>query len=264
MMRRSGGIGQHTLVGAYVMDAVPDSDRAGFERHMLGCEQCREDARGLREAAARLAQAAAVTPRPELRDETLRAAAGIRQLPPVVPGETGDDAARRLRLAVRRLVRPAGPRPWLARMAMATVVVLAVTATVLGLHLTSMQSRLTAAQRRDNAIAAVVGARDATTMTARVSTGGMATVVMSRRERSLVFVARGLARLPASQAYELWLMSPAGPRPAGMLAPGQHGMSGPVVLGHLAAGDQLGLTVEPAAGAARPTSAPIVLVALDR
>jgi hypothetical protein len=52
--------------------------------------------------------------------------------------------------------------------------------------------------------------------------------------------------------------------PAGMLAPGQHGMSGPVVVGHLAAGDQLGLTVEPAAGAARPTSAPIVLVALDR
>jgi len=61
-MRRSRGVGQHTLVGAYVMDAVPGSDRAGFERHMLSCEQCREDVGGLREAAARLALAAAEAP----------------------------------------------------------------------------------------------------------------------------------------------------------------------------------------------------------
>ncbi|MGB6453312.1 MAG: zf-HC2 domain-containing protein, partial [Streptosporangiaceae bacterium] len=57
----------HALVGAYVLDAIPDSDRAQFERHLLTCEQCRDDVRGQREAGALLAAAVAVTPRPELR-----------------------------------------------------------------------------------------------------------------------------------------------------------------------------------------------------
>ena len=64
---RARGAALHTLVGAYVMDAVTDEDRAAFERHLLTCEQCREDVRGLREATAHLAAAAAVPPRPELR-----------------------------------------------------------------------------------------------------------------------------------------------------------------------------------------------------
>ncbi len=31
--------GLHALVGAYVLDAVEDDDRAQFERHLLTCEQ---------------------------------------------------------------------------------------------------------------------------------------------------------------------------------------------------------------------------------
>src|SRR5712691_1805446 len=74
----------HTLAGAYAMDAVADPDRAAFEQHLAGCGPCREEIRGLREATARLATAAQLRPRPELRTATLRAAALIRQLPPVV------------------------------------------------------------------------------------------------------------------------------------------------------------------------------------
>ena len=97
-----------------------------------------------------------------------------------------------------------------------------------------MQGRLSAAEQRDNAIAAVLGAHDATTLTAQVRTGGTATVVMSHRASALVFIGSGLTRLPASKAYELWLMGPAGPTPAGMLPAGHHGMSGPVVVSRLA------------------------------
>ena len=79
--------GLHALVGAYVLDAVEDGDRAQFERHLLSCDQCRDDVRGLREATARLAAAAAIAPRPELRQSTMQAAAVTRQLPPVVIGE---------------------------------------------------------------------------------------------------------------------------------------------------------------------------------
>ena len=108
-MIRARGAGQHTLVGAYVMDAVPAADRACFERHLLTCEQCREDVRGLREATARLAAAASVPPRPELRDRTLQAAARIRQLPPVFSAETGPATrTRKWRHAAGRLLWLAG------------------------------------------------------------------------------------------------------------------------------------------------------------
>ena len=115
----------------------------------------------------------------------------------------------------------------MARLAACAAVVLAVTAIVLAVHVSAMQGRLSAAQQRDSAIAAVIGARDATTLTAPVRTGGTATVVMSHRTRTLVFIGNGLARLPASKAYELWLMGPAGATPAGMLASAHHGMTGP-------------------------------------
>jgi hypothetical protein len=39
-------------------------------------------------------------------------------------------------------------------------------------------------------------------------------------------------------------------------------MTDPMVISRLRPGDALGLTVEPAAGARQPTSAPIVLVSL--
>jgi hypothetical protein len=239
----------HTLVGAYVMDAVTSRDRADFERHLLTCEQCREDVRGLREAAAHLASAAAVPPRPELREQTVRAAERTRQLPPAVPGEPPRRAA-------------SAARAWLPRLAAGVAVAVAATAILLGVHVSAMQDRLSAMEKRDGAIAAVLGSHDATTLTAQVRTGGTATVVMSHRARALVFTASGLTRLPASKAYELWLVGPAGDTPAGMLPSGHHGMSGPVVVSRLAPGERLGLTIEPSAGTGQPTSAPLVMVAL--
>jgi len=262
---RARGAGPHALVGAYVMDAITEAERTSFERHLLSCEQCREDVRGLREAAARLAEATAIAPRPELRERTMQAAARVRQQPPLVGSQDRQlVAGRRWRHGSRWLQRSAGvgARPWLARLALGAAVVLAITATVFGLHLSSMQGKLTATEQRDSAIAKVLGAHDATMLTAKVTTGGMATVVMSHRARALVFIASGLTRLPASQAYELWLMSPAGDTPAGMLPAARRGMSGPMVVNRLRSGEQLAMTVEPASGARRPTSAPVVLVIL--
>jgi anti-sigma-K factor RskA len=249
--------GPHALVGPYVLDAVEDSDRAGFERHLLTCEQCRDDVRGLREATSRLAAAAAITPRPELRQSTMQAAAVVRQLPPVVAGKRTAAQPRRGRWLAGRGIA----RPWLAGAAACLAVVLAA-AVVLGVHAGTMQQRLAAQDQRDSAMTAVLGAHDAVVLTAAVSTGGTATVVMSHHARALVFTASGLARLPGVVAYELWLAGPAGVTPAGMLPPGRRGMSGPMVVGGLAKGEQLEVTVEPASGSHRPTSAPIVRLVL--
>ena len=246
--------GLHTLVGAYVLDAVEDDDRAQFERHLLSCEPCRDEVRGLREATARLGAAAAITPRPELRQSTTQAAAVIRQLPPAVAENPVVVGPQRGRWRGGRAIR----RPWLAGVAAGLTAVLAVTAVVLGLHAVAMQQRLAAQEQRDSAMTAVLGAHDAVVVTAAVGTGGTATVVMSHQARALVFTASGLARLPGVLAYELWLAGPAGITPAGMLPPGHRGMSGPMIVGGLGRGEQLELTVEPASGSRQPTSAPIV------
>jgi anti-sigma-K factor RskA len=260
---RGRGSQLHTLVGAYVMDALPPAERAEFERHLLGCEQCREDVRGLRETTAALAFGASEQPRPQLRDSTLRAASNLRQLPPELPGERSRRASRASRRS-RPSTWLAGsfPRHWVSRAAVGATVVLAIAAVLLGVHASSMQQRLSLAEQRDHDIAAVLGAPDATTLTAKVSTGGMARVVMSHRASALVVITSGLPALPPSEGYEVWLMSPAGDRPVGMLPPPRAGMTDPMFVGQLRRGDRLGLTVEPAGGSRQPTSAPIVLVSL--
>jgi anti-sigma-K factor RskA len=104
----------------------------------------------------------------------------------------------------------------------------------------------------------VLTAHDATMVTARVATGGTATVVMSGREHALVFAAAGLRTLPRSRCYELWLMTPGDDHPAAMLPAPRHGMTGPVLATGLEPGDRLGLTIEPSGGTSHPTS-PIIL-----
>jgi anti-sigma factor RsiW len=294
------------------MDAVPPPDQARFERHLAGCDSCRQEVRGLREATAALGAAAAVDPPAAFRDTALRAAAQTRQLPPAdsasparwaafrgrrrsaegygrPAGEYGRPAGGYDRAAGeygRAAEGPGGRRPggwsslpgrpgwlgrlgrlgllgWRPRLVVALACVLAVVAVAAGVTTYGMQDRLDQAQRRDLTVAAVLTASDATMMSAHVTTGGTATVVMSHRERALVFTAADLQALPGAQAYELWLMGPAGTRPAGMITVSGHGrMVGPMVVSGLAAGDKVGLTVEPAAGSPRPTSSPVLMLSL--
>jgi anti-sigma-K factor RskA len=257
---RLGGGDPHTLAGAYAMDAVAEPDRARFERHLAGCESCRQEIRGLWEATAALSSAAAVEPSAAFREAALRAAAQTRQLPPAVTSAPVGWAAARGR--GRRWLRMGG---WRSRLAVSLAGALAAVAVAAGVVTYGMQDRLDQAQQHDHAVVAVLTAPDATMLRARVRTGGMAMVVMSHHERALVFTAADLRLLPDAQSYELWLMGPGGSRPAGMVSGSPHGgMAGPIVVSGLKAGDSVGLTVEPAGGSARPTSPPIVVVRLAR
>jgi len=257
----------HTLVGAYVMDAVTDGDRARFEQHLAGCVTCQAEVRGLREATARLAAAAAIQPRAGLREQTMLAAGQVRQLPPVTSdGPAGAAPWWRVALATRhahaRLTGAGRARAWVPRLAVALAALFAVAAVGMGTAMHRAEDRLDLAQGRSHAIAAVLAAPDATMLTAQVSSGGSATVVMSHRDGALVFTAAGLPALPGSSSYELWLMGPGGPKSAGLLPPSRGGMTGPMVISGLAAGDKVGLTVEPAGGSVRPTSPPILMLGL--
>src|SRR6266481_6154059 len=73
----------HVLTGSYVLDAVSDTEREDFERHLQHCPTCDAEVRGLRETAARLALACAVTPPARMERQVLATAYRTRQLPPL-------------------------------------------------------------------------------------------------------------------------------------------------------------------------------------
>ncbi|MFB9840480.1 anti-sigma factor, partial [Actinoallomurus acaciae] len=112
-------------------------------------------------------------------------------------------------------------------------------------------------------IAAVVAAPDARTVTGPVRPGGTGTVVASRSLGKAVIVMSGLPSLPSAKTYELWLMGPRPPRPAGTVRPPASGDPGPMLATGLGDATRIGLTVEPASGSPRPTTAPIFAVALS-
>jgi anti-sigma-K factor RskA len=232
----------HTLAGPYAMDAISEPDRVRFERHLAGCDECRREVAGLREATARLAAATAASPPPAMKERVMAAVAATRQQPPPAQPQ----AARRPWLARRR---------FRVRLALAAGAV-AVTgvAVLLGVRNGSMQDQLSHDQASSQQVAAVLTARDATMKTGAVRGGGTVTIVMSHSMRELVFTAADLRALPAAWGYELWLAGPAGDRPVTMLPAGRHGMAGPVVASGLRPGDHLVLTAEPSGGASRPTT----------
>jgi anti-sigma-K factor RskA len=236
----------HTLAGAYAMDAISAPDRARFERHLAGCQECAREIASLREATARLATATAVPPPSGLKERVMAAATLTRQQAPPV-SELSTRPAWRGRLTM-------------AAAAVAAMVVLGA-AVVFGIANGSMRDQLNQAQASSQQVAAVLTARDATMTTGAVTGGGTVTIVMSHSMHALVFTAADLHALPASRGYELWLIGPAGDRPVTML-PAGHDMTGPVIASGLRPGDHLALTAEPPGGSARPTVPMMLDVAL--
>ncbi|GLY88657.1 anti-sigma factor [Actinoallomurus iriomotensis] len=232
----------HTLAAAYALDGLTDVERRRFETHLIDCDGCAEEVRGMRETAARLGAAAAQEPPEGLRDRVLAQAARTRQAPP-------------------RVHRPSSVRArrlgWLLS---AACLALAVVLGVAAVREQRTRERVDALNRE---IAAVVSAPDARTVTGPVRSGGTGTVVASRSLGKAVIVMSGLRSLPPAKTYELWLMGSRPPRPAGTMRPPATGAAGPVLATGLGDVTQIGLTVEPASGSPRPTTAPIFAVALS-
>lgn len=229
----------HVLTGSYVLDAIGDIEREEFERHLQHCPACEAEVRGMRETAARLALACAVTSPPRMEQQVLAATYRTRQLPPL--------SADRPRRALPRLV-PRVPR----RLAMLAVAASVAAAAALGITQLTAQHQLD--QARATAIARVVTASDAHVATTRTSAGGNVTVVTSAALREAVVSASGMASLPSSRVYQVWVMSPSGARSAGLM----HGSS--LLASAVRPGDRIGITVEPADGTARPTTTPVAVL----
>jgi anti-sigma-K factor RskA len=231
----------HLLTGAYALDALDDVERARFERHLARCSSCREETRGLRETAARLALATAITPPPGMRDRVLAATAHTRQLAPAGRG-IRTPAAHRLRLS--RLI------------ALATTAAAAAVIALLLVLQVNARHQLQTAQAQSHAVAAVLSAPDAHLETSSTSVGGTVTTVISPSHHEAVVTATGMPTLSGSRVYQLWVMSSAGARSAGLMP----ASTAPVLASGISGKDQLGITIEPAGGTTKPTTTPIIVI----
>jgi Anti-sigma-K factor rskA len=243
----------HVLTGSYAVDALPDLERAEFERHLQHCQSCDAEVRGLHETAARLAMARALSPPPGMEQRVLAATYRTRQLPPL----SGDRlrTARELRRA--RMARRSAGRPGrIPKRAAALAAAASVAAAVaLGITQASTQHQLETTRASDAAIARVVTAPDARIEMSRTKAGGSVTVVASATLREAVVTASGMASPPPGRVYQVWVMSPSGARSAGL-------MNGPRTLlaSTVVPGDRIGITVEPSGGTTRPTTTPVAVL----
>ncbi|MFI5755811.1 anti-sigma factor domain-containing protein [Streptomyces sp. NPDC051569] len=240
----------HTLTGAYALHALAPQERTAFERHLEACQACSQEVRELAATAARLGQAVAVTPPAALKEQVLRRIAAERQDPPRIAPQSrrGGGAARGRAMS---------------RFTLAAC--LAVAAGFGGVavwqHQEARDARQSAqaSQQRSEALASVLAAPDAKVATGRLTDGATGTVVVSREQNKAAFIASGMPKPPGGKVYQLWYNDGGTMRGAGLLDP-TGGSDAVLMAGPVGAASGMGITVEPAGGSARPTSAPLALM----
>ncbi len=257
----------HDLSGAYALDAVSEAERQRFERHLARCSSCRREVSDLQEAAGRFALAMSARPPAGLRTRVLRAVAsdapeaspagtGLRE---ALPPGTRPRRTRRTRQTRQARETHQPRRPGLAwRVAIPVSAACLAVAIVFGVLFAITQGRLNSSQSQEDAIGEVLSAPGTRMISHKTSIGGIVTFDVASGMRELVVTARDLPALPASEAYQLWVLKPGGRVASdGLLTRIPDDRTAPVLATGLVRGDKMSLTVEPAGGTAKPTTHPI-------
>jgi anti-sigma-K factor RskA/putative zinc finger protein len=234
----------HTLVGAYVLDAVDDIERAAFDRHLRECDSCREEVDELGETAARLADGAWSVPPPRLRDNVLAEIANVRQIAPHSPAGPVE------------IKRWKGSTRWMRLAAVAAAVVAAVgtgTAvyTIQDHRVDKERTAALAAQASEARIRAILAAPDLVVRERTLDTGGRVTVAVSKLHNAGVIVMTATAPASQGRVYQLWTIRQGTAVPEGSMTVGQTATV--QIVDGLPEASDVGVTAEPAPGATKPT-----------
>ncbi|MFC4069937.1 anti-sigma factor [Actinoplanes subglobosus] len=227
----------HSLVGAYVLDAVDDRERAAVDRHLRECDACRTEAAELREATARLADGAWSVPPPRLRDNVLAAVATTRQLPLEIP---------------HRSRRPVRSR-WVAAAA-AVVAAVGAGTTVFVVQEQRVRTERTvaeAARAQEAQVRGILAAPDVVLRDQPLADGGKVTVAFSRLRDSGVIMMAADAAPADGRVFQLWTVRAGTPVSEQVLAVGQ--TTAVKVVAGMSSAAVVGVSVEPAGGSPAPT-----------
>jgi len=243
----------HALSGAYAVDALDETERTEFERHLAECAACRAEVASFHETTSLVAETETETPPDSLRQGVLSGISQIRPLPPETsetsetpetpPTPAASEPADQVAVRRRRL-------PTLL-VAAAAVVLIAFGAVLW--HPWQHDTTSPADQ--------VLQAADAVRITEPVPGGGELTLVRSPSLHQAVLVGRDVPAAPAGKTYQMWLQQPGEAMVSAGLMPDA---DEPTVLdGDAATAAAAAVSVEPAAGSQQPTTDPIALFTLS-
>ncbi|WP_339619336.1 anti-sigma factor domain-containing protein [uncultured Salinibacterium sp.] len=284
--------------GAYALNALSPEEREAFEKHLAASAETRTETTELSDTAVALGMAIdPVTPPPALKANLMAMIAQTPQLPReadvavaakdasssvdaasaplsnVTPlaasvAPAADASAQQSSTSLPAPATPAETKAqarWFTRPATALAAVAAAVALIVAggvvadsIGRTSMEQSTFAAQQADQ-LAAINAASDSQRLVSTVAGGATATFVWSGELASSAVIVDGLEALPADQVYELWYIDESGARPAGLMNAAEDGPTWRVLDGEMAAGDLVGVTIEPKGGSDAPTTDPIVV-----
>jgi hypothetical protein len=232
----------HTLIGAYVLDAVDDLERAAFDRHLRECGSCRLEVDELREASARLADGAWSVPPPSLRENVLATIATTRQLGPPAPAPVP---------ATRRPVSRRGLLTAAAAVVVAAAGAAGATYAVQDRRVRQGQTEAEAAKASEARVRAVLAAPDLVVREQDLTTGGKVTVASSRLHNAGLIMLAADGAPSGDRVYQLWTIRDTVPTSAGALAVGQ--TTAVQIVEGLPQASDVGVTAEPAPRSVSPT-----------
>ncbi|MEP7018495.1 MAG: anti-sigma factor [Actinomycetota bacterium] len=250
------------LSAAYAVDAVNAVERALFEAHLAGCNQCQTEVDSLRSAATELSSLTTSTPPAPLRAAVLRDIHAVRPLPPKVTPEAAPEPEAAISasptppapasLDSKRDKRARGDhqrRRWLAGIAAAAVLATG------GLTWHPWSTGKSPAQLI--AMEQLLHAKDVQRFETKASTG-TATVLRSVSLNKAIITTTNLLAAPQGKVYEVWLQQGQTMVKAGFISGGPSNTI--VFQGNAATATAAAITIEPAGGSPTPTTTPLAQV----
>ncbi|MBF6411492.1 anti-sigma factor [Nocardia farcinica] len=252
----------HTLTGAYVLNALSETDRGHFEHHLGACQACADEVLELREALGRLGAAVAEGPPAHLKERVLATASSTRQLPPEVdnrevattplsaPDKLGSRAAR-----------------WSRRAAVPVAAAAVIAAIVLGYQrsvtTSELRQQITALQQVSGDQATLIElltSSDARLVQQPAADDGTLTVVFAPSHDAAAVLSAHMPSAPDQHTYQVWILHGSETRSVGTMAGGPQ--SGMVLARGVGGEAVLALTVEPDGGSLQPTRPPMITIPL--
>ena len=223
-------------IGAYLLGALSELEHRGFERHLAGCAECREQVERLRGAADALPRSVEqLEPPPGLR------AALLAEVGATPEREREPGALRRL-FAVPRRLSPSVA--WAG--AAALLVIGALGGVGLSQALSGDEVRTISATAQDRTLARAGGALS-------ISGDG---------EKGAILRVTGLPQPTGGDVYQAWVQRGRAMTPEPTFEVGEDGRGAVAVPDDLSDADAVLVTREKRGGSPAPTSAPLLRVGL--
>lgn len=247
------------LAAGYALGTLTPEEIAAYEVFLAGSADARDVAAAYESTAAALGlDATPISPRPQLK-------ADIMAMIAITPQHEPLDADPVIELAAIPAARP-GARKAQARWSTTSVRILASAAAAAVLFAggafvgASLSGNDNAGElQQASELAQINSAPDAQRSTAAVVGGGTATLVWSDALGKSAILIDDLSELPSDKTYELWYIRDDVAQPAGTMD-ASTATTWRVLDGAKAAGDTVGVTVEPKGGSEQPTTTPIVAI----